>query len=108
MQPSPMAETSRLLFPSLRFCIVFFSKGASVKSVHLRGCLLDQVRALRTSGMCTHLRRLAAPNDQSDDKDQGECEHGGAGDERGCDAVCEQLSDIERAATSSGEDGDEH
>src|SRR6266478_3977374 len=23
MQPSPMAETSRLLFPSLRFCIVF-------------------------------------------------------------------------------------
>ena len=24
MQPSPMAETSRLLFPSLRFCIVSF------------------------------------------------------------------------------------
>jgi hypothetical protein len=23
MQPSPMDETSRLLFPSLRFCIVF-------------------------------------------------------------------------------------
>ena len=23
MQPSPMAETSRLLFPSLRFCIGF-------------------------------------------------------------------------------------
>ncbi len=22
MQPNPMAETSRLLFPSLRFCIV--------------------------------------------------------------------------------------
>src|SRR5271163_410641 len=24
MQPNPMAETSRLLFPSLRFCIIFF------------------------------------------------------------------------------------
>src|SRR5271157_3150983 len=31
MQPSPMADTSRLLFPSLRFCISSPSKSEAVK-----------------------------------------------------------------------------
>src|SRR6185369_777043 len=36
MQPSPMAETSRLLFPSLRFCILF-CLGKKSRRVVVRG-----------------------------------------------------------------------
>src|SRR2546422_1943861 len=38
MQPSPRADTSKLLFPSLRFCII--SPKSSVKSFLLRGLVL--------------------------------------------------------------------
>ena len=43
MQPSPMAETSRLLFPSLRFCIVSFLcqfPGACEASMPVRSVML--------------------------------------------------------------------
>src|SRR5580700_2993791 len=41
MQPSPMAETSRLLFPSLRFCIIesFLWLNVEASLPHLRAAV---------------------------------------------------------------------
>src|SRR5215472_3030194 len=52
MQPSPIADTSRLLFPSLRFCIVSPSSRHHSLMQLIRGPL-QRVRFLAYGGKCS-------------------------------------------------------